>query len=109
MRNDILQSGTPFYCDLYHLTMAQAWFNDNKHLENKSSEAFFRKCPFGGSYVISAGLQEFVEWLDNWHISQKDVDYLKTIKNADGTKMFDEKFLNFLNGQRLKVNIKPRL
>ena len=105
MRNDILQSGTPFYCDLYHLTMAQAWFNDGKHLEHKSSEAFFRRCPFGGSYVISAGLQEFVEWIDNWHISQKDIDYLKTIKNADGTKMFDDNFLNFINGQRLKLNI----
>ena len=60
MRNDILQSGTPFYCDLYHLTMAQAWFSDNKHMEQKTSEAFFRRCPFGGSYLVAAGLQEFV-------------------------------------------------
>ena len=105
MRNDLLQSGTPFYCDLYHLTMAQAWFNDNKHNQIKTSEAFFRRCPFGGSYLVSAGLQEFVEWIDNWHISQKDIDYLKTIKNADGTKMFNEKFLDYINGQRLKLNI----
>ena len=105
MRNDLLQSGTPFYCDLYHLTMAQAWFNDNKHNQIKTSEAFFRRCPFGGRYLVSAGLQEFVEWIDNWHISQKDIDYLKTIKNADGTKMFNEKFLDYINGQRLKLNI----
>ena len=79
MRNNILHTGTPFYCDLYHLTMAQAWFKDNKHLENKTSEAFFRRCPFGGSYLVSAGLQEFVEWIDNWHVSQKDIDYLKSL------------------------------
>ena len=105
MRNDILQSGTPFYCDLYHLTMAQAWFMDNKHLENKTSEAFFRRCPFGGSYLVSAGLQEFVEWIDNWHISQKDIDYLKTQKNADGSRMFKDEFLEFIKNQRLKLNI----
>lgn len=35
-----LETGTPFYCDLYHLTMAQAWFLDGKHEEPKTSEAF---------------------------------------------------------------------
>ena len=62
MRNDILPSGTPFFCDLYHLTMAQAWFKSGKHSEPKTSEAFFRKCPFGGSYLLSAGLGEFLQW-----------------------------------------------
>ena len=38
-----LETGTPFYCDLYHLTMAQAWFLDGKHEDMKTSEAFFRK------------------------------------------------------------------
>ena len=105
MRNNILHTGTPFYCDLYHLTMAQAWFKDNKHLENKTSEAFFRRCPFGGSYLVSAGLQEFVEWIDNWHVSQKDIDYLKSLKNADGKSLFDENFLNFLKNQKLNLTI----
>ena len=105
MRNDILQSGTPFYCDLYHLTMAQAWFSDNKHMEQKTSEAFFRRCPFGGSYLVAAGLQEFVEWIDNWHISQKDIEYLKTLKNADGSQMFKDNFLAFIKDQRLNLNI----
>ena len=105
MRNDILQSGTPFYCDLYHLTMAQAWFSDNKHMEQKTSEAFFRRCPFGGSYLVAAGLQEFVEWIDNWHISQKDIEYLKTLKNADGSEMFKDNFLAFIKDQRLNLNI----
>ena len=80
VRPNILETGTPLFCDLYHLTMAQAWFMDNKHLENKTSEAFFRRCPFGGSYLISAGLQEFVEWIDNWHISKSDIEYLRTLK-----------------------------
>lgn len=106
MEKNFLHKGTPFYCDLYHLTMAQAWFKDNKHMENKTSEAFFRRCPFGGSYLVAAGLQEFIEWVDNWHVSQKDIDYLQTLKNSDGSRLFKDDFLNFLRNQKLNLSIK---
>ena len=106
MRNDILQSGTPFFCDLYHLTMAQSWFKDGKHLEPKTSEAFFRKCPFGGSYLLSAGLGEFLQWAENWQIKPEDVDYLASLKNRDGNRLFAKDFLQFLNGQRLQLDIR---
>ena len=106
MQNNILQSGTPFFCDLYHLTMAQAWFKDGKHMEKKTSETFFRKCPFGGGYLLSAGLNEFLEWVDNWHISEDDIKYLQNLKNAEGGKLFDEDFLSFLKNQKLELNIK---
>ncbi len=106
MNTNILQSGTPFYCDLYHLTMAQAWFVDGKHMEPKTSEAFFRKCPFGGSYLLSAGLGEFLEWANNWHIKKEDVEYLAKLKTANGQLMFKPEFLQFIEGQKLEVSIK---
>ena len=104
-RPNILQTGTPLFCDLYHLTMAQAWFLDGKADEIKTSEAFFRKCPFGGSYLMAAGLAEFAQWLGNWHFSKEDIAYLRREKNADGSPRFNEKFLNFLDGQKLQVSI----
>ena len=64
-RPNVLANSTPLFCDLYHLTMAQAWFIDGKANETKTSECFFRKCPFKGSYLLSAGLAEFAEWLEN--------------------------------------------
>ena len=106
MRNDILPSGTPFFCDLYHLTMAQAWFKSGKHSEPKTSEAFFRKCPFGGSYLLSAGLGEFLQWADNWKISAGDIDYLASLSNRNGTPLFAKDFLEFLKGQRLELDIR---
>ena len=36
-----LETGTPFYCDLYHLTMAQAWFLDGKHERAENFGSFF--------------------------------------------------------------------
>ena len=105
IRPNILESGTPLFCDLYHLTMAQAWFLDGKADEIKTSEAFFRKCPFGGSYLMSAGLGEFVQWLDNWHFTEDDINYLRQEKNADGSRRFAEDFLKFLHGQKLQISI----
>ena len=105
-RPNVLADGTPLFCDLYHLTMAQSWFLDGKAEEIKTSEVFFRKCPFGGSYLLSAGLAEFIEWLERWHFDKEDIDYLKKEKNADGSPKFDARFLEFLCGQKLSINIK---
>jgi nicotinic acid phosphoribosyltransferase len=76
-RPNVLENGTPLFCDLYHLTMAQAWFLDGKAAETKTSEAFFRKCPFGGSFLLCAGLREFAEWLAHWHFTKEDIDDLR--------------------------------
>ncbi len=105
MTTAILSSGTPLFCDLYHLTMAQAWFMDNKHMIPKTSEAFFRKCPFGGSYLLSAGLQEFLQWAQNWHIGPHDIEYLAGLKNSENRPLFKTEFLEFLKGQSLQLDI----
>lgn len=100
-----IESGTPFYCDLYHLTMAQAWFLDGKHEDDKTSEAFFRKCPFKGGYLLSAGLGEFLQWVEKWEVKREDIDYLKTLKGATGQPLFKKEFLEYINGQKLQINI----
>ena len=104
-RPNVLANSTPLFCDLYHLTMAQAWFIDGKANETKTSECFFRKCPFKGSYLLSAGLAEFAEWLENWHFSDEDIKYLQKQTNADGSKRFNDDFLDFIKTQKLQINI----
>lgn len=100
-----LETGTPFYCDLYHLTMAQAWFLDGKHEEPKTSEAFFRRCPFNGGYLISVGLGEFLQWAEKWEVKAEDVAYLAALKGATGQPLFKKEFLDYLKGQKLRVNM----
>lgn len=106
VRPNILKNGTPLFCDLYHLTMAQAWVLDGKADEIKTSEAFFRRCPFGGSYLMSAGLAEFAQWLNNWHFDDNDIGYLRTLKNPDGSRKFRDEFLDFIKNRKLEVTIK---
>ena len=93
-----LETGTPCYCDLDHMTMAQAWFLDGKHEEPKTSEAFFRRCPFNGGYLISAGLGEFLQWAEKWEVKAEDVAYLAGLKGVTGQPLFQKEFLDYLKG-----------
>ena len=106
IRENVIQTGSPLFCDLYHLTMAQAWFFGGKINETKTSEAFFRKCPFGGGYLMAAGLYEFSQWLNNWGFKDSDIEYLRGIKNSDNEPKFKEEFLEFLKTQKLSLTIK---
>ena len=36
IRENVIATGTPLFSDLYHLTMAQAWFLDGKANEKKN-------------------------------------------------------------------------
>ena len=90
---------SPLFCDLYHLTMAQAMFDDNSHNNIETYEMFIRKTPFNGSYLLTAGLGEVLEWLNNWHFEKEDVDYLRE-------QGFKEEFLNMLSNTKLNIDMK---
>lgn len=90
---------SPLYCDLYHLTMAQAMFDDNSHNTQETFEMFVRKNPFNGSYLLVAGLGEVLNWLNNWHYSNEDISYLKSIG-------FKDNFLKMLQHSKLEISMK---
>ena len=89
---------TPLFCDLYHLTMAQAMFDEGTHNKIETYEMFIRKTPFQGSYLIAAGLGEVLEWLDNWHFSDEDIEYLKS-------QGFKKEFLDMIKTTPLSINM----
>lgn len=105
MRENILQNGSSLYCDLYHFAMAQAAYEDGRHNDFQVSEAFFRKLPFGGGYLVAAGMGEFLEWADNWQVSADDVDYLAEQRGTDGKPLFHKDFLAFIKGKKLEVSV----
>lgn len=106
MSRELTKSGTAAWCDQYHFTMAGAWFSCGKHLEHKVSESFFRRMPKDCGYVLSSGLGEFLEWVENWQIDEQNMDYLRSCKNRAGGQLFSDEFLKFVKGQRLAVDIK---
>ena len=89
---------SPLFCDLYHLTMAQAMFDQGTHNNIETYEMFIRKNPFKGSYLIAAGLGEVLEWLNDWHYSDEDINYLRSLG-------FKEDFLTMLKESHLEIDM----
>jgi len=77
------------FTDFYELTMAQGYW---KRGMNRVAvfDMFFRRQPFGGGYSIFAGLETFLEKLQNFHFYPEDLEYLGTLG------IFDPAFLDYL-------------
>lgn len=77
--------------DFYELTMAQTYFNEGKKDEQVYFDIFFRKNPFNGGYTISGGLDETINYINNLHFGEEEINYLRKLEK------FSEEFLNYLS------------
>lgn len=75
--------------DFYELTMMQGYFK-SKAKEHVIFDVFYRVNPSGGSYAITAGLEQVIDYIKNLSFSYDDIDYLRSLN------MFDEDFLDYL-------------
>lgn len=72
------------FTDMYQLTMMESYFLENRHKHYAAFDYFFRKIPFSGGFVVLAGLQELLEYLNNLKFSSDDINYLQSLKmNSD--------------------------
>jgi nicotinate phosphoribosyltransferase len=62
--------------DLYELTMAAAYFENGIH-DRAIFELFVRRLPKRRSYLITAGLDQALDYLATLHFSSDQVDYLR--------------------------------
>jgi len=67
---------SPLLTDLYELTMAAAYF-ENKFEALASFELFVRHLPPGRSFLLAAGLEQALEFLENFRFSEEDVEFLR--------------------------------
>ncbi|XP_058126733.1 nicotinate phosphoribosyltransferase isoform X2 [Anopheles ziemanni] len=72
--NSVVQ---PLLTDLYQITMAYAYWKSGKIDDNAVFDLFFRTNPFQGEFTIFAGLEECLKFLDSFHYSETDIEYLK--------------------------------
>lgn len=85
--------------DFYELTMANGYFV--KELKDKEVvfDMFYRNNPENGGYVICAGLEQVIEYIQGLHFDDEDIEYLRR------KKMFSEEFLDYLNNFEFKGTI----
>ncbi|MDI6698656.1 MAG: nicotinate phosphoribosyltransferase [Candidatus Saccharicenans sp.] len=83
---------SPLYTDLYQIAMGQAYFLDGSAEKPAVFDYFFRTIPFGGGYVVFAGLDPLLQALENLKFSPEDLDYLKEIGFRPDYLEYVEKF-----------------
>jgi len=83
--------------DLYQLTMVYGYWKAGIAERKAAFHLNFRKWPFKGGFALAAGLETAAEFLQNFRFSQSDLDYLASLKDAAGGKLFDAGFLHFLS------------
>ncbi|CAL8255272.1 unnamed protein product [Merluccius merluccius] len=69
----------PMLTDLYHFTMAYAYWSAGRHREPAVFELFFRENPFGGGFSLFSGLHDCLLFLRNFRFTEEDVDYLRSV------------------------------
>ncbi|MBQ3494481.1 MAG: nicotinate phosphoribosyltransferase [Clostridia bacterium] len=76
--------------DFYELTMGQGYFNKQMHDNVAYFDLFFRRVPDNGSFVIANGVKKCVQFLEQFHFSDSDIEYLRSLN------LFTEDYINCL-------------
>lgn len=88
------------FTDQYQLTMAQLYYRTGLHEKHAQFDHFFRSYPDYGlhkaGYCINAGLEWLLDWIQEAHFSDDDIEYLRGQKSRTGKRLFDDDFLNWL-------------
>jgi nicotinate phosphoribosyltransferase len=91
--------------DLYQLTMACGYFRTGTAEREAVFHLSFRNAPFHGGFTIAAGLEAVIDFVERFHFSRDDLEYLASIAADDGRPLFDRPFLEHLRALRLTVDI----
>ena len=103
------------FTDQYQLVMAQLYFKTGMHEKHAQFDHFFRSYPDYGlhkaGYCVNAGLEWFVDWMQNSRFGDAEIEFLKNHKDAKGNSVFHDDFLQWLrkngNFESLKLRAIP--
>lgn len=77
-------------CDFYQLTMGNGYFKTKYKDKTAYFDLFFRRVPDGGGFAVCAGLEQVIEYIENLHFDEDDIEFLRK------KGIFDEGFLEYL-------------
>lgn len=69
------EARTPLLTDLYQLNMIQAYL-DHDQTKTAVFEFFVRKLPSQRGFLLAAGLEQALDFLENLHFSAEEIDWL---------------------------------
>ena len=86
-------------CDYYELTMSNGYFINGMNNKIVYFDVFYRNNPDGGGYAITAGLEQIVEYINDLHFTDEDIEFLRS------KKCFNEEYLTYLKNFKFTGDI----
>ncbi|MHA8110680.1 nicotinate phosphoribosyltransferase [Lactobacillaceae bacterium Melli_B4] len=91
------------HTDYYEINMMQTYFSEGLADRHAVFEVFFRKMPFKNGYAVFAGLEHVIDYINNLHFTEEDIQYLSNHGE------FTSEFLNYLKNFKFKGTIRSAL
>ena len=85
--------------DFYEMTMSNGYFEAGMAEQTVYFDVFYRRNPDNGGYAIAAGLEQIIEYIEDLHFDDDDIEYLRS------QKLFGEEFLTYLKSFRFTGDI----
>ncbi|MBR2432836.1 MAG: nicotinate phosphoribosyltransferase, partial [Clostridia bacterium] len=86
-------------CDYYELTMANGYHKCGMKDKTVYFDVFYRDNPDNGGYAVVAGLEQVVEYINDLHFDEDDIEYLRS------KGYFSEEFLEYLRNFKFEGDI----
>ena len=85
-----MQRNLTMLTDLYQLTMMNGYLKYGMDKNTAVFDMFFRPLQNNSVYAVMAGLEQAIEYINNLHFAEEDLDYLRSLG------IFDEQFMDYL-------------
>jgi len=85
--------------DMYEFTMANGLFDSEYNDTITYFDMFFRRVPDDGGYAIMAGLEQLIDYMNNLHFDDDDIEYLKSLN------LFSNEFIEYLRTFEFKCDV----
>ena len=86
-------------CDFYELTMGNGYLKAGVQDRITYFDVYFRAVPDGGGFAIAAGLEQLIDYIEDLHFDEKDIEYLRK------KGIFCEEFLEYLKNFKFTGDI----
>lgn len=91
--------------DFYQLTMSYGYWKKGLDKKEAVFQLFFRKPPFQGGFTVAAGLQDVIDYLQNYQFQASDLEYLASIKGNQNEPIFPSEFLDYLSQLKFSCHL----
>jgi nicotinate phosphoribosyltransferase len=103
--NPSMRTYSALATDLYEVTMACGYWKAGVSGHEAAFHVTFRENPFGGEFSVACGLATAIDFLQAFHFTETEIDYLASQHGNDGKPLFDPGFLDYLRRLRLTCDI----